>query len=81
MTKRRIALECASACVALMGGAAFAGTTGGGDPVNTVWNAQNARAKLAMPNVEKVSADFGGKPGRDDRRRKYLLKKLTSEGL
>ena len=80
MTKRRILLGCAT----IAGCVAFSAAAGEDDPVNTVWNAQKARAKLAMPampNVEKVSADFGGKPGRDDRRRKYLLKKLTSEGL
>ena len=38
---------------------AFAGATGGDDPVNTVWNAQKARAKLAMPtNAARVKADL-----------------------
>ena len=55
MTKRRILLCCAT----IAGCVAFSAAAGEDDPVNTVWNAQKARAKVAKPaNAARVKTDW-----------------------
>ena len=59
MKIKGVALGCASACVVAMGCSAIAGVVDGVDPINTVWNAQKARAKALMPaNAARVKADL-----------------------